>query len=327
MTLKDFAKMKDMIGYTAVIRTLGTAGEKYQILLNSLVAQTIKPKDIIVYIAEGYSIPKETVGVEKYIYVKKGMVAQRALTYDEVETEYILFLDDDVYLPPNGVETLYQQLKANNANVISPDVFPNSKRSFINEMMMTLSGRMRARRKDGEWGYKIMRSAGYSYNANPIKSVYLSQTNAGPCFFCSKQDFLSIHFEDELWLDKLGYALGDDQVMFYKMYKKGLKILTSFDSGIKHLDAGTTISKDKEKTLIYADFRFKTIFWHRFIFLTEKSMLIKLWDILCIGYVLFFTLLISLIKGEFEMLQLKWNAMNSGWSFIKSKEYKSLTCI
>lgn len=312
------------IDYTAVIRTLGTAGEKYQTLLHSLITQTKKPKDIIIYIAEGYPIPKETVGIERYVFVKKGMVAQRALQYDEVTTEYILFLDDDVFLPPNGVETLYQQLKDNDADVISPDVFPNSKRSIKSEIMMTLSGRMRARNNDDKWGYKVMRNTGYSYNANPVKSVYWSQTNAGPCFFCSKKNFLDIHFEDELWLDKLGYPLGEDQIMYYKMYKKGLKILTSYDSGIEHLDAGTTISKDKEKTLIYADFRFKSIFWHRFIFLPEKLILLKMWDIFCIGYVFFFTLFISLLKGDFDILQLKWNAMKSGWAFIRSKEYKSL---
>ena len=316
--------MNEKIDYTAVIRTLGTAGDKYQKLLDSLSAQTIKPKDIIVYIAEGYSIPKETIGIEQYVYVKKGMVAQRALPYNEVTTEYILFLDDDVYLPPSAVEFLYKQLKSNDGNVISPDVFPNSKRSFISEMMMTLSGRMRARRNDKKWGYKVMRNAGYSYNANPVKSVYLSQTNAGPCFFCSKKDFLDIHFSDELWLDKLGYALGDDQVMFYKMYMNGLKVLTSYDSGIEHLDAGTTISKDKEKTLIYADFRFKTIFWHRFIYLPDKSIFQKLLDILSIGYAFLFTLFISLVKGEYDILQLKWNAMKDGWDFIKTTEYKLL---
>ena len=84
--------------YTAVIRTLGTAGSKYQKLLDSLVAQTLRPSKIIVYIAEGYPLPKETVGIEEYIYVKKGMVAQRALQYKEVNTEYILFLDDDLVL-------------------------------------------------------------------------------------------------------------------------------------------------------------------------------------------------------------------------------------
>lgn len=77
--------------YAVVIRTLGTAGEKYQTLLDSLNRQTIQPLKIFVYIADGYAIPKETIGKEQYIYVKKGMVAQRALYYDEVDTEYILF--------------------------------------------------------------------------------------------------------------------------------------------------------------------------------------------------------------------------------------------
>lgn len=56
------------INYTAVIRTLGIAGDKYQTLLDSLNKQTIQPSKILVYIAEGYSIPKETIGKEQYIY-------------------------------------------------------------------------------------------------------------------------------------------------------------------------------------------------------------------------------------------------------------------
>ena len=55
--------------YTAVIRTLGTAGEKYQQLLDSLAFQSEQPNEIIVYIAEGYPMPKETIGKERYIYV------------------------------------------------------------------------------------------------------------------------------------------------------------------------------------------------------------------------------------------------------------------
>ena len=227
--------------YTAVIRTLGTAGEKYQILLDSLNRQTVQPSKILVYIAEGYAIPKETIGKEQYIYVKKGMVAQRALHYDEVDTEFILFLDDDVYLPKTAVEQLYRYLVGNGADVISPDVFPNAERSFLGKCLMMLSGRMLARKDDGKWGYKVMRNSGYSYNNHPEPGVYWSQTNAGPCFFCRKTDFLKIHFEDERWMDRLKYAQGDDQVMFYKMYLSGLRQLTWFHSGIKHLDAGSTM--------------------------------------------------------------------------------------
>lgn len=187
--------MKGKFIYTAVIRTLGRAGQKYLDLLNSLQKQTIQPQNILIYIAEGYAIPKETIGVEKYIYVKKGMIAQRALPYNEVDTEFILFLDDDVYLPETAVEQLHRYLTDCNADIIAPDVFPNAQRSFYGKCMMMLSGRMLPRKDDGKWGYKVMRNSGYSYNNYPKPGIYWSQTNAGPCFFCKKTDFLKIHFE------------------------------------------------------------------------------------------------------------------------------------
>lgn len=196
--------------YTAVIRTLGKAGEKYQCLLDSLVNQTIKPSRILVYIAEGYAIPKETIGWEEYIYVKKGMVAQRALDYREVETEYILFLDDDVYLPPDGVEYLFNAMKQYDGDVISPDVFNNAGRSTKQEIPLILSGRISVRYKDNTWGYKVMRNGGYSYNKHP-HPIMKSQTNAGPCFLCKKNDFEKIRFQEERWLDDMPYALGEDQ--------------------------------------------------------------------------------------------------------------------
>lgn len=316
------------MNYTAVIRTLGKAGEKYQTLLDSLNRQTIQPSKILVYIAEGYSIPDETIGKEQYIYVKKGMVAQRALSYKEVDTEYILFLDDDVYLPETAVAQLYQYLVENDADVISPDVFPNAERSTVGKWMMRFSGRMIDRKDDGKWGYKVMRNSGYSYNGNPTQGVYLSQTNAGPCFFCKKESFLQIRFEEELWMDQMKYALGDDQVMFYKMYCMGLKQLTWFHSGIKHLDAGTTmVSEEKEKMLIYSDFRFKTIFWHRFIYLPDTRWWSRLWSLAAIGYLLLFSLFISLIKGRGDILALKLKAIKEAIHFIKSEEYGSLPWI
>lgn len=303
--------------YTAVIRTLGTAGEKYQRLLDSLQAQTIAPKAIIVYIAEGYPLPKETIGTERYVYVKKGMVAQRALPYDEVETEWMLFLDDDLYLPPLVVATLYNQLQEKGADVISPDVFPNAKRPFAAELMMTVSGRMRARRSDKEWGYKVMRTAGYSYNANPVLPTYWSQTNAGACFFCRKQTFLDIHFEEELWMDELAYPLGEDQVMYYKMYLQGIKLLTSYHDDIVHLDAGDNLNPQKEKKLLYADLRFKILFWYRFLYPFETNCLTKFWTLLCIVYFMFFTLFISLAKCRLDIFKVKCKAIRDARNLIE----------
>lgn len=313
--------------YTAVIRTLGKAGEKYQTLLESLVAQTIPPKQIIVYIAEGYPIPKETVGIERYVYVKKGMVAQRALRYDEVDTEFMLCLDDDLFLPADFVQTMYDELRDNDGDVISPDIYPNHERGLIQEILMLLSGRMMARRIQDSWGYRVLRTGGYSYRKNIDKKVYPSQTNAGACFFCKKNDFLNVSFEEESWLDESRYPVGEDQVMYYKMYLSGLKVLTSYNSGIKHLDAGANLTKEKEKMLIYSDFRFKTIFWHRFIFRPEKNLLLKAWDCICIGYAFTFAFMVSLLKLRFDILAIKYNSIRDAARFLRSDEYKRLPAI
>ena len=320
--------MERKLNYSVAIRTLGMAGNKYQTLLNCLKNQTISPQKILVYIAKGYDIPKESIGIEQYVYVEKGMVAQRALKYNEIDTEYILFLDDDMYFPNNFVEQLYDYLVMYDADIISPDVYPNAERPTLGKIMMLISGRMLPRKDDGKWGYKVMRNSGYSYNCNPKAKVYLSQTNAGSCFLCKKETFLRINFDEEIWMDKLKYALGDDQVMYYKMYLCGFKQLTWFYSGIKHLDAGTsTLNDEKEKMLVYSDFRFKTIFWHRFIFMPDSSFISRTWSFLCLLYILSFTLLISLIKFNRTMFSLKLKAIIDAINFIKSESYRNLPLI
>ena len=90
--------------YSIAIRTLGTAGEKFRQELESIRAQTLLPDRVLVYIAEGYPRPGFTVGREEYIPVKKGMFTQRALPYDEVTSDCILLLDDDVLLLPGSTE-------------------------------------------------------------------------------------------------------------------------------------------------------------------------------------------------------------------------------
>ena len=310
--------------YTAVIRTLGTAGAKYQQLLNSLGNQTMRPSEIIVYIAEGYPIPKETIGVEQYIYVKKGMVAQRALQYDEINTEYILFLDDDVYLPLTGVEKLYNEMIQHNGQVISPCVFYNHKVSWKSKIVQSLKGKEVTRISDNRWAYKVLRTGGFSYNNNPIKSVYESISNAGPCFFCKKEDFLKIHFEEDLWLDEAPYALPEDQVMYYKMHLCGLKVLTSFDSGIIHLDAGSTIqfSNDKILKVIYSEFRNKVIFWYKYIYRYETNILLKFWCKVCLGYMLmvqYILTIFKLLKGKRAEVGAFRKGVKDGIIYIKQQ--------
>lgn len=228
--------------YCVAIRTLGTAGEKYQTLLESLDKQTVKPKKILVYIPHGYELPKETIGWEEYIRCSKGMITQRSLAFDEIDTEYILFCDDDVSLESTSVERLFHGLKENGGDCISPNTFPVEQLSFVGKVKKAVAGYAFPRRNDG-WAFKIMRNASYTYNANPQNDVLPTQSAAFPCLLITKEAYHAIHYEDERWLENFGYALGDDLLFYYKLHMMGYKVLVHYDSGIIHLDAGTSSKK------------------------------------------------------------------------------------
>lgn len=231
--------MESLPEYCAVIRTLGTAGEKYQTLLDSLVSQTHPPKRIIVYLAEGYEKPKESVGIEQIIYVKKGMVAQRALQYDEVDTEWMLVLDDDISIEPWGAEKMLSDMISAGGDVCAFDAFPHHKLPLKQKIAMAVLLSSIPRLFGKNKGYTVNFLGMDCYNPNPPDDYAWSTTNSCNGFFVRKKDFLNLHFEEELWLDRTPYALPDDKVMFYKMHLRGLKILTHFNSGFTHLDAGS----------------------------------------------------------------------------------------
>lgn len=318
--------------YSVVIRTLGKAGVAYQQTLDSIFSQTILPESVVVYIAEGYQIPLPIRNGEKYVYVPKGMVAQRALPYDEVKSEYCLFLDDDVYLPQDAVEKMYCELVQNNAQVISPCTFENHKQGVMAKIKSSLLGKEVCRLWGKKWAFKVLKTTGFSYNHNPVDPVYESQSNAGPCFFCRKEDFLKIAFQEELWLDAAPYALPEDQVMFYKMYKKGLKVLTTFDAGIVHLDAGSALvpSPERMQKLIYSEYRNKLIFWHRFLYLPENSFLNRFLALVSIGY----SFGLQAVKhSSLYVLRKKdgarafFGGIRDAVVFLRSDEYKNIPLI
>ena len=231
--------MKNKMDYCVAIRTLGTAGEKFQTELESLYAQTVKPKRILVYIAEGYPLPKATIGVEEYISCPKGMVAQRALPFSEVDTPLCLFLDDDVYLPPTAVEKLMESLLDMEGDCIAADIFRNQEMSLWGKLKAIITS-WAIPRCDDKWAFKIGYTGTFSYNGNPQNEVYLSQSAAGACSLWKLESFRKIHYEDELWMDKLGAALFDDLLFFQKLYRNGGILLVHYASGVIHLDAQST---------------------------------------------------------------------------------------
>lgn len=292
--------------YSIAIRTLGKAGIKYQQMLDSIKQLTIQPQKIIVYIAEGYEIPKETINKEIYVYTRKGMVAQRAIQFKEIETEYCLFLDDDVYLAPDSIEKMFQALEKYKADVISPALFLH-KFSFLQFVVLNV-----VPHNDKNYAYKILPSGGFSYNEMKNRDVCFSESNSGPCFLCKKNTMLSINLNNELWLDETGYALWDDQTMFYKMYLSGYKILTIFNSGIVHLDASSSkLGVDIIEKIVYADSRNRLIFWYKFIYKQKKGFLSKTKVIIALYYSYIMQLLL------FSASSVKHLSLNRTKAFIK----------
>lgn len=266
--------------YGIAIRTLGKGGEKYIKELNSIVRQTIQPEKVIVYIAEGYKIPDIKIGKEEYVFVKKGMVAQRALDYKEIDSPNILLLDDDVYLPDKAVEIMAKELMDSHADVIAADTFHPQTNTFLGIVRDWLTNLTYPHYSD-EWAFKVLRNASCSYNARPNKPAYLSQSAAGPASLWKKDTLLSIHFTDELWLDNMGFAWGDDQLMFYKAYLNGFKLMVSYDSGIVHLNAKTASSvKDVSSDRWMRRAMCQYLIWYRSCYsvngVSQKEKLLRL---------------------------------------------------
>ena len=258
--------------YSVAIRTLGTSGEFLKRELISLHNQTIKPQEIIIYIARGYQRPSFVIGIERYVEVDKGMVSQRALEYTEITAENILLLDDDVELASDSAEILLKQLENNEADCVAADTFANHKMSVYSKIK-TAVGALVFPRFNQRWAFKLHSNGSFSYINNVKKDCYPSQSAAGPCALWRKKTLLALRFEDEKWLDKLGFAYGDDDLEFYKLYVNGGLLLVSFNAGVKHLNAKSTSSlfqQNRKKFYIRAKSNY--LRWHRMQFQSRKNI-------------------------------------------------------
>ena len=174
------------MGYSVAIRTLGTSGEKFVRELKSIYNQTVQPEKVIVYIAEGYPRPSNQIGGEEYVWVKKGMVSQRALEYREIESDVILMLDDDVELALNSAERMLKAMEDNVADCIAADTFKNQEMTWREKLLAFLSNWVYARRDDG-WAFKQNRDGSFSFNGNPRNSFCQTETFAGPCWMVKRE--------------------------------------------------------------------------------------------------------------------------------------------
>lgn len=284
--------MKDL-SYSVVIRTLGDAGLKYKALLDSIAKQTIQPEEIIVAIPEGYELDY-TLGSERIIRSKKGMVSQRAEGILAAESDYILVVDDDIEFAPTMIQELYDYMVQNNLNACLPmeGINNNSDANTINlkyplktRIRGGFTGQMFTSRRKSKYLDVLTMAAGHKVyiNSNNLDTCYLCTTACFQCFFIDTKLAKAAHYEEETWLQEgsfTSYSAYDEPVFFSKLNKIGLKMAYALRVRYKHLDAGAghrSTDKFHEKSLRYFSIaRNRTIYWYRFVYLYQTTWNSKL---------------------------------------------------
>lgn len=317
--------------YSVIIRTTGKAGEKYRSLLHSIENSTIKPVEVIVVLPEGYDKPKEQLGYEKFFFCKKGMVNQRFFGLSQCKTEYAFVTDDDISFGSDFIDRVSSPVVSGDYAIsIGPliEFLPKKgKEAFVYiitaHALPTIFHKNRYN--------TVLKTTGYSYNRHLEYGkgrLYETQSAPGACCFVNVSKLRSIHFEDELWLEKHGYAAYEDEAMYYKAWINGLKTVLVADAHFNHLDGKTSQQKNNSGIGDYCYAFNKWVFWRRFIY-ERKSPLGKIWCRICFGYHLFATsfigILLSAIKRsgtQSKVAARKGKKDAKQW--IKTEEYRNL---
>ncbi len=314
-----------MLTYSIAIRTLGTAGEKYRQELLSITRQTIQPEKVMVYIAEGYERPDYTVGKEEYMWVKKGMMAQRLFPYDDIKSDCILMLDDDVCLAPDSAERMLRAMEDNDADCVGADTFRNQEMS-VKEKIFAMITNLVFPHYNNKWAFIIHSNGSFSYNNSPKRAFYWSQSCAGPASLWRRTMYKKLRMEDELWLDDLAFAYGEDMLQFYKIHKNGYRLGVLYDAGIEHLDAQSGGLRSKSQWM-YLRTKGQFAIWWRCCF-CEKSLVSRSMATLSYSIKVFWLLLV-ICGGAIIKRQMKWivqyiKGLKDGWLYVHSTEYQQI---
>lgn len=315
--------------YSIAIRTLGTAGEKFRKELESLCIQTVPPEHVLVYIAEGYVRPDFTIGREEYVWVKKGMMAQRVLCYDEISSDCILMLDDDVLLAPDSAEKMLRAMEENKADCVGADVFENHRIPLKTKLYAAITNLVFPH-WDRKWAFKIHRNGSFSYNIRPEHSFYWSQSCGGPAALWRKDAFLRMRYDEELWLETVGFPYGEDALMFYKLHSNSGRLGILYDSGITNQDAQSSSSSfRKSAEHIFVRTKASFMIWWRSCYKTGKDTAAsRLLAALSFGFKTLWLIPVmcvaSLVKWDWRLVKSYFKGLRDGWKEIHSTAFRSL---
>ena len=208
--------MKRRLSYSVAVRTVGTAGEKYIKLMDSIARQVIQPEQVIVVLPIGCRVPEKYLGIETYLFSTKGMVMQRLFSLKYIESDYILFCDDDIEFTEEFVQNLLSAAEKTEMDCLTGPLLsffpPQNIKYFFASVLGGACVMLHGRKHKY---VRLLRSGGWSYNWSIDVNIHkLYDTDSFPwtCFLIKKKVIEAIHFEDELWAEKTGYAAYDDQI-------------------------------------------------------------------------------------------------------------------
>ncbi len=320
------------VKYSVAIRTLGTAGEKYIKLLKSIDAQTIKPEKVIVVLPEGYSDPEPILGYEEFVHSPKGMIIQRLFALNYIDSEYVLFSDDDIEFESCFIEKVLDSIINFNYDCASGpllELFPPNTLKYT--FASVLGGACRMVRNKEDMYTRILSTGGWSYNYNiDIKhhKFYNAESLPWACFIVKTKAMKAIQFQDEMWFEKNGYSAFEDRGMFYKLLLNGYKTCVVSDAKYIHNDAKTSNSGNNYKMTFCGTFN-HYVFWHRYLYSQSSSIRKKLWLKICINYYIIMGNLNSFVnyclgRCDKETFRMHCLGFREAKKYIKSSEYNNL---
>lgn len=324
--------MNKSFSYSVAIRTIGKTTEKYLKLLDSIKRQVIQPEKIIIVIPYGCEQPERYLGNEEYHYSKKGMITQRLAAVEYIQSDYILFCDDDVEFSEHFVENLLETSEETGMDCLAGpllEFFPPRNLKYLFASLLGSTCVMQFR-KENQY-VRLLKSGGWSYNWDIDTSehrVYYTDSFPWTCFLVKKGAVDSIHFEDELWAEKFGYAAYDDQIFAAKLKINHYKSCIVSDAAYLHND-GKTSTAGQSKNVVYARAFNRRVYWHRFIYSTAESTSSRFISALCFYYSAYistvydFALLLAK-KKSWEVVCASLNGYKDAGQFTRSEEYRAM---
>jgi GT2 family glycosyltransferase len=254
------------------------------------------------------------------------MMAQRLLPYEEIESDCLMMLDDDVSLAPDSAERMLKAMEEYGADCVGADTFKNHEMSVKSKIYAALTNLVFPH-ADARWAFKIHCNGSFSYINRPVNSFYWSQSCAGPAMVWRKSVYQQLRMSDELWLDEMGFAYGDDMLEAYKVYCNGYKLGVLFDSGIKNLSAASA-SSAFHRSASYFYTRTKAMFciWWRSCFIPSKLKLITATAFsLKTVWLLVVMSLAAIVSLKYSILLGYLHGLRDGWRYTHTETFKLLT--